>query len=208
MLSVGVPMISGGDEVGRTQRGNNNAYCQDNEISWTDWDADAGAARLPRVHAARDPDLEGPPGAAAAQVLPGPPHPRRRSHRHRMARSVGPRDDRRRRGTRPTCGCLGVRLNGDAIQEINERGERIVGDTLLLLFNAGDDAGRRSCCRRARRSSAGKRCSTPPIRGSRRAGCAPAIATTLQARSMAVMRLSTRQHDRRRAPRLGTAGRL
>ena len=35
MLSVGVPMISGGDELGRTQAGNNNAYCQDNEISWT-----------------------------------------------------------------------------------------------------------------------------------------------------------------------------
>ncbi len=31
-------MISGGDEIGRTQRGNNNAYCQDNEISWTDWE--------------------------------------------------------------------------------------------------------------------------------------------------------------------------
>ena len=38
MLSTGVPMISGGDEIGRTQQGNNNAYCQDNEISWMDWD--------------------------------------------------------------------------------------------------------------------------------------------------------------------------
>ena len=37
MLSQGVPMISGGDEMGRTQKGNNNAYCQDNEISWYDW---------------------------------------------------------------------------------------------------------------------------------------------------------------------------
>ena len=44
LLSQGVPMISGGDELGRTQEGNNNAYCQDNEISWTDWDADARAA--------------------------------------------------------------------------------------------------------------------------------------------------------------------
>ena len=35
LLSQGVPMISGGDELGRTQQGNNNAYCQDNEISWT-----------------------------------------------------------------------------------------------------------------------------------------------------------------------------
>ncbi|MGH1526983.1 hypothetical protein ACRAWC_24990 [Leifsonia sp. L25] len=37
LLSAGVPMILGGDEIGRTQQGNNNAYCQDNEISWFDW---------------------------------------------------------------------------------------------------------------------------------------------------------------------------
>ena len=39
LLSAGVPMILGGDEIGRTQGGNNNAYCQDNEISWFDWDS-------------------------------------------------------------------------------------------------------------------------------------------------------------------------
>ncbi len=39
LLSLGVPMLLGGDEIGRTQRGNNNAYCQDNEISWFDWKA-------------------------------------------------------------------------------------------------------------------------------------------------------------------------
>ena len=38
LLSQGVPMILGGDEIGRTQHGNNNAYCQDNEISWYDWE--------------------------------------------------------------------------------------------------------------------------------------------------------------------------
>ena len=38
LLSLGVPMLLAGDEVGRTQRGNNNAYCQDNEISWFDWE--------------------------------------------------------------------------------------------------------------------------------------------------------------------------
>ncbi|MFU1878394.1 glycogen debranching enzyme, partial [Enterococcus faecium] len=37
LLSAGVPMILGGDEMGRTQNGNNNAYCQDNEVSWFDW---------------------------------------------------------------------------------------------------------------------------------------------------------------------------
>jgi isoamylase len=47
-LSQGTPMICGGDEYGRTQRGNNNAYCQDNEISWMDWRRDENAARLTR----------------------------------------------------------------------------------------------------------------------------------------------------------------
>lgn len=42
LLSLGVPMITAGDELGRTQRGNNNAYCQDNEISWLDWPLDSG----------------------------------------------------------------------------------------------------------------------------------------------------------------------
>jgi glycogen operon protein len=37
MLSFGIPMLLGGDEMGRTQQGNNNAYCQDNEITWFDW---------------------------------------------------------------------------------------------------------------------------------------------------------------------------
>src|SRR6185436_10258870 len=57
-LSQGVPMLVGGDELGRTQRGNNNAYCQDNELSWFDWEhADAelleftrGLAALRRRH--------------------------------------------------------------------------------------------------------------------------------------------------------------
>src|SRR5204862_3523328 len=40
MLSQGVPMISHGDELGRTQHGNNNGYCQDNELSWVDWNLD------------------------------------------------------------------------------------------------------------------------------------------------------------------------
>ncbi|MGO1317148.1 MAG: glycogen debranching protein GlgX, partial [Cellulomonadaceae bacterium] len=40
LLSAGTPMITAGDELGRTQHGNNNAYCQDNEISWVDWDLD------------------------------------------------------------------------------------------------------------------------------------------------------------------------
>ena len=46
LLSQGIPMICGGDEVARTQQGNNNAYCQDNEISWTDWNLDKNQEEL------------------------------------------------------------------------------------------------------------------------------------------------------------------
>ncbi len=46
LLSQGVPMLCGGDEIGRTQQGNNNAYCQDNEISWYDWNLDERRMRL------------------------------------------------------------------------------------------------------------------------------------------------------------------
>jgi isoamylase len=46
MLSQGVPMLAGGDEVARSQRGNNNAYCQDNELTWYDWDLDERRKRL------------------------------------------------------------------------------------------------------------------------------------------------------------------
>src|SRR4029434_2456700 len=46
LLSQGVPMISHGDEMGRTQLGNNNAYCQDNPLTWIDWNLDADKRTL------------------------------------------------------------------------------------------------------------------------------------------------------------------
>ena len=53
LLSQGVPMIAHGDELGRTQQGNNNVYCQDNELSWIDWDDAPRPRRAHRVHRAR-----------------------------------------------------------------------------------------------------------------------------------------------------------
>ena len=53
LLSQGVPMIAHGDELSRTQRGNNNVYCQDNELSWIDWNARPRTRRAHRVHRAR-----------------------------------------------------------------------------------------------------------------------------------------------------------
>ena len=76
-FSQGVPMLSHGDELGRTQRGNNNAYCQDNEITWIDWSLDARAAQLLAVHARGLRAAPPPPGAAPPKLLP------RRSRRRR-----------------------------------------------------------------------------------------------------------------------------
>ena len=77
MLSQGVPMLLAGDEIGRTQRGNNNAYCQDNEISWLDW-----AARGRRA-AAVHPRRRSPCGATIPvfrrrRWFHGRAHPRQR----------------------------------------------------------------------------------------------------------------------------------
>ncbi|HLY35440.1 MAG TPA: glycogen debranching protein GlgX [Candidatus Limnocylindria bacterium] len=139
LLSQGVPMLLGGDELGRTQRGNNNAYCQDNETSWFDWELDderralmAFTAELARF-------------AAAHPVLR-----RRRFLQGRRIRGstvkdltwYGPSgeemtdDEWRAEGVRT----LGLRLAGDAISEPDDHGEPIVDDTLLLVLNASEAA--------------------------------------------------------------------
>ena len=71
LLSQGTPMLLGGDEFGRSQGGNNNAWCQDNEISWFDWEAVERRRRAARVHAAADRAARRAPG------VPPPPVPAR-----------------------------------------------------------------------------------------------------------------------------------
>jgi isoamylase len=139
-FSQGVPMISHGDELGRTQSGNNNAYCQDNPVSWVDWNLDESRRDLldfaRRVFAIR----------AANPVL------RRRSFfSGKPLSDHGTKDvswlkpdgteleaadwgDSERR-------VLGMLAVGEAHDEVDERGRPIQGDSLLLLINAGD----RSC---------------------------------------------------------------
>ena len=96
LLSQGVPMILGGDELGRTQGGNNNAYCQDNELSWFDWgdvDTDFRTWCEQRRHAAPQ-----PPGVPPPPLVPGPADPRHRGPRLVPSRRRG--DERRRLGER------------------------------------------------------------------------------------------------------------
>jgi glycogen operon protein len=134
-VSIGVPMISGGDELGRSQQGNNNAYCQDSPLSWTPWDWDDDAKSL----------LEFARRLAALRA--SEPVLRRRTflrgHQHRIADVIWLKDD----GTEmppddwhePSRRALGMLLDGNAIPERDERGERIRGATLLVLLNAGPE---------------------------------------------------------------------
>jgi isoamylase len=135
LLSQGVPMLVAGDETGRTQRGNNNAWCQDNEISWLDWNLDERrrellefTRRLIRIfnnHAVlrRRKFFQGRPvrGAEIKDISWLRPDGREMTG-----------DDWRNEQARS----LGVLLAGDAIDEVDERGRRVTGDTLLLLLNA------------------------------------------------------------------------
>jgi glycogen operon protein len=134
----GVPMLLAGDELGRTQGGNNNAYCQDNEVSWVDWtdgDADDHAAQLAFTR-------ELASLRAAHPVLR-----RRRFFSGRPAGDGEPRDlVWLTPGGAPMADAdwqtgyakaLGVYLNGDAITEPDPRGRPVTDDSFLLLFNAG-----------------------------------------------------------------------
>ena len=139
LLSQGVPMIAHGDELGRTQRGNNNAYCQDSPLTWIDWEhADtalleftAAVARLRRQHptfrrrrffdgrpVARS---EGEPLPDIVWMTPAGEVMTQQDWDAGFGRSVA------------------VYLNGNGIRGTDERGQQVVDDSFLLLFNAHDD---------------------------------------------------------------------
>jgi isoamylase len=137
LLSQGVPMLQAGDELGRTQRGNNNAYCQDNEISWLDWNLDAARWKL----------LEFTRGV----IRIFHEHPVLRRRKFFQGRKIRGSEVKDLSWFRPdgeemreedwhnrSLNCLGIRFAGDAIDEVDERGRRITDDTLLLLLNAHD----------------------------------------------------------------------
>ncbi|MFI6038619.1 glycogen debranching protein GlgX [Streptomyces sp. NPDC051315] len=137
LLSQGIPMLCHGDELGRTQRGNNNAYCQDNEVSWVDWrltgeqrdlvDFTRHLVALRAAHPVlrRRRFFRGETVTHAGQPLPDlvwllPD-----------AREMSDRD-----WQRSDAHCVGVFLNGDAIAERDPQGRPVVDDSFLLLFNS------------------------------------------------------------------------
>jgi len=137
LLSQGVPMLSGGDEIGRTQRGNNNAYAQDNEISWYDWEHvdDVLFAFVSRVIAFRHEHavfqrrrwfagraLHGADVSDIGWFKPDGEPMTDEDWNNTFARSIG------------------VYLNGEALPYPDARGEQIVDDSFYILFNAHYEA--------------------------------------------------------------------
>lgn len=140
MVSQGVPMLSHGDEIGRTQQGNNNTYCQDNELSWVDWDLDESQEEL----------LEFTRKVIDFRMR----HPvlRRRRFLRDESRVEGPDYVGEIQWFQPNgkvmqnedwdtgfARSLMVFLNGRGIREPDAYGMDIVDDDILLTFNAGDE---------------------------------------------------------------------
>jgi isoamylase len=125
-------MLLGGDELGRSQQGNNNAYCQDNEISWFDWGAiDESLLAFTR--------------RVIAIQAEHPVFRRRRWFKGRPVRGAGITDIAwfRPDGAEMSdddwqqdhAKCFAVFLNGDALRDVNEDGDVVRDDSVLLLFN-------------------------------------------------------------------------
>jgi glycogen operon protein len=134
LLSQGVPMICGGDEIDRDQHGNNNAYCQDNNLTWYDWNLDERRLALLEftrklIRLRRD-------------------HPNFHRRKFYQDRSIRRSDVTDIVWIRPDGGemtdeewsagwvrCLGVMLNGETLDHLDESGERILDDTFLIMLN-------------------------------------------------------------------------
>jgi len=138
ILSQGIPMLLAGDEMGRTQGGNNNAYCQDNEISWLDWDLDERDESLLRF--------------ARHVIAIRRDHPNLRRRKFFRGRPIHGTEIRDIMWFRPdgeemeeeawTAGwarTLGMRLAGESVGEIDEDGEPVRDETFLFLLNAHHD---------------------------------------------------------------------
>ncbi len=135
-LSQGVPMLVAGDESGRTQKGNNNAYCQDNEISWLDWEG-------------RDNDLLEFTSRLIQFRLNHPVFCRKKWFQYKPIKGRGITDiewflpegytmsDEHWNST--IAKSLAIYLSGYGLDSVTEKGERIVDDTFLLLINSDEN---------------------------------------------------------------------
>ncbi|MBX6324946.1 MAG: glycogen debranching protein GlgX [Chthoniobacterales bacterium] len=135
LLSQGVPMLSGGDEWGRTQNGNNNVYCQDNPLSWFNWERDdrqnqfleftRNLIQFRRAH-----PVFRRPKFFQGRRIPGS------EIRDVMWFNPGGNQMSEEEWTSPFVRCLGMLLSGDMVDVLSFHGEPVRDDTFLLLLNA------------------------------------------------------------------------
>ncbi len=137
-LSQGVPMLLGGDEMGRTQRGNNNAYCQDNELSWFDWKLDDRRRSLIDFTRRIIKIRQRHPVLQRRRFLRGDfiweSEAKDVTWLRPDGEEMGPEDWRR-----TEAGGFGFILGGDAIPSVDERGERLVDDSVMVFLNANHE---------------------------------------------------------------------
>jgi glycogen operon protein len=129
LFSQGVPMLPAGDELGRSQRGNNNAYCQDNEVSWVDWE---GADRELLAFTTRLLALRKAHPLLRRRTYPKPEN---MSWLAPEGREMTDHD-----WQLPFARCVGVLMVGQRLAERDERGAPMIDDDLLLLLNAHHEA--------------------------------------------------------------------
>jgi glycogen operon protein len=134
-FSEGVPMLCGGDEIGRSQQGNNNAYCQDNELSWYDWRLDKRARSLLAFTRRCIEIRRAHPALRRRQFFFG-----RRIRGSEVKDLTWLRPDGKEMleedWTNGLTRSLGLRIAGDALNEVDARGEPVRDETLLVLLNA------------------------------------------------------------------------
>jgi isoamylase len=137
-FSQGVPMISHGDEIARTQNGNNNAYAQDNELTWVNWDLDERRQELleftRKVFAIR----RAHPVLRRRHFFQGQPVDETGQKDVTWLRADG-REMTQEDWTNSATLTLGMLIHGDATDEVDERGRPVKGDTLLILMSNSPD---------------------------------------------------------------------
>jgi glycogen operon protein len=135
ILSQGVPMLLAGDEIGRTQLGNNNSYCQDNEMSWMDWKLDHSQRELLEFTRLLIRQFHSHPVLRRPKFFQG-----RRIRGSEVKDLTWFRSDGKEMSdedwNHPEMHSIGLRSAGDAIEEVDARGNRMVDDTMLILLNA------------------------------------------------------------------------
>jgi (1->4)-alpha-D-glucan 1-alpha-D-glucosylmutase len=138
LLSQGTPMLVAGDEMGRTQQGNNNAYCQDNPISWVAWDLDHDQRALLRVTRRLLRIRRQHPALHRSKFFQG-----REIHGTDLQDLLWFRSDGEQVSDRdwrdPATRTFAMFLAGRGIDDVDEHGRPLVDDDLLLVVNASDD---------------------------------------------------------------------